>query len=134
MSFESQRRTVGLEVVLTPGEPFTFEREVALKAAFEDMDISQLAVQRLAANVSEPGLVYFQHVLVGDAEIIMPGDEIDAWLWNPNAVGVHVGSPEVGPEATIKMVGRYTGVIARFMTRGTPFAFTLVATGPAVPW
>lgn len=130
-----KRYTYAMNVELTLGEPSSFEREVDLVKMFDEID--SLQPQRLTTNVPGPGIVMLDRVRLGESEVLLNGEQLDAWAWNPNAVGQHQCGMTLKEGAKAILKGHYTGIVppvgvdCSFSARpGQKFVFMLCMTGP----
>lgn len=125
---EMKRYTYAMNIELVLGEDQAFEREVDLSPMFEE--IQSLRPQRLTTNAPTPGFVMLTRVRLGDAEVLLNGEQLDAWAWNPNAVGQHQSTPPLTKGAKAILKGHYTGLVPPALAGKQDFTFMLCMTGP----
>lgn len=88
--------------------------------------------QRVTVNVTGPATVMIVDARVANVSFTV-GGEVDAWQWNPHAVGQELDVPTLTPANKASFSGRYTGRVTPDMQdlAGKPYPFSMAFTGPA---
>lgn len=132
---QARRYTLGLAHDVRLGYEEKFKRTYPCAEIFRLDQIEQLRPQRITTNAHVPGFFYLTRVCIaGEEAVLVDGESaVDAYTYNPNAVGQHLDCKPLGPDDEVVVEGVYTGRIPSPLGGDdSPFRFTLALTGPAL--
>lgn len=87
--------------------------------------------QRMTTNAPMVMFVTISDVKVANASVTVGGAALDAFQFNPNAVGQTLDLPTLTPANRVRVVGAYTGMVPPGFVVGSTVQFSVSFNGPA---
>jgi len=87
--------------------------------------------QRMTTNAPMVMFVTLSDVKVANASVTVGGAALDAFQFNPNAVGQTLDLPTLTPANRVRVVGAYTGMVPPGFVVGSTVQFSVSFNGPA---
>lgn len=139
-----QARTAGRLRILNPNqgsdakiERYTFSVTTPLVIGTPSLiDMSHnpdtaIRPQRITTNAPMVMFASISDIKVANASVTVGGAALDAYVFNPNAVGQTMDLPTLSPANRVRVTGAYSGMIPPGFPVGMTVQFMVSFTGPA---
>lgn len=84
--------------------------------------------QRVTVNAPTPGFATIDNIKVANVSVLV-GGSADAYIYNPNAVGMSLDLPTLSPANRASVTGSYGGLVPPGFVGGSSFALSASFTG-----
>ena len=100
-----------LNATIKLGTPSKVEARLSMEEVFKELppDARSVRPKRLNFNVWSPGVLLIRRLEVGGVNLY-PGQTVDAWQFNANAVGSHIDVVMLSRHHEVVLEGDYTGM------------------------
>ena len=117
-----ERYTFAMNVILSIGTASAFN-------ITQNPDTT-IRPQRVTMNAPMSGFVIINEIKVANVSVTV-GGSLDAYQFNPNAVGSSLDMPTLGPQNRVGVLGSYSSAIPTYLLFGNSFTFVMSFTGPS---